>query len=354
MSTRFSEYAALLTVLLLVAGCGNAEPTAAPTASTATLAPPAPTPPTGTATSTEPAVISPDTAAQVERLHLLEGHSDRIYGLDFSSDGQRLASGSRDGTLCVWDVARQQEISSIQHRGGWWVFFAPDDAHLAVADGTVWDIASGEMVHRLEGHNPHVTFSVHGKQAASAGFNAPIEIWGLATWQVVQTLAGHSDRVFGLAFSPDGTLLASGAGMGPSDVSDFVVKVWDVEQGREVHTLEGHRGDVHAVAFSPDGRLLASASTDYTVRLWDVQSGELVHTLGHGDGLWDVAFSPDGRLLASGGVEHRVRLWDVASGRSLCSLPHGDEVMALVFSPDGTLLASAGYDGVVYLWGVAP
>jgi WD40 repeat protein len=299
------------------------------------------------------AIISADTADQVERLQTLSAHTDRAYGLAFSSDGRLLASGSWDDTIRLWDVETWQQVGLVNQGGGWQVFFVPDDAHVASAKGTIVDIASGEIVHTLEGRNPHVTFSPDGAWMASAGYNAPIDIWNVKAWQVVQTLAGHSDRVFGLAFSPDGRLLASGSGMGPSDVSDFVVKVWDITSGSEVHTLKGHRGDVHAVAFSPDGTLVASASTDYTVRVWDVRSGALVHTLRHENGLYGVAFSPDGTLLAAAGCDRTVKLWDVANGRLLRSLPHADEVMTVAFSPDGKLLASGGYDHQIYLWGVS-
>jgi WD40 repeat protein len=296
--------------------------------------------------------ITPDTAGQVELLQTLDGHTDRVYGLDFSSDGRWLASGSQDGTIRVWDVATREQIHALEADGNWDVFFAPDDGHVASTRGTIWDIASGEEVRSFETSGEQARFSPDGTRMASAGYNAPIEVWDVETGQVVQTLEGHTDRVFGLAFSYSNTLLASGSGMGPSDVSDHTVKIWDLESGRELHVLQGHTGDVHAVAFSPDGTLAASASTDYTVKLWDVRSGELVHTLWHRDGLWDVAFSPDGALLASGGVARQVRLWDVASGRQLCSLRHDDEVMAVAFSPDGSLLAAAGYDNVVYLRGI--
>jgi WD40 repeat protein len=301
----------------------------------------------------EQAVISPETADQIELLHIIEGHDDRIYGLDFSSDGMLLASGSYDDTIRLWEVESWQQTGILDQFGAWTVFFAPDDAHVATENGTILNIASGEKVRSLDAHQSHVTFSPDGAWMASAGHNSLIDIWDVETWQVVQTLEGHTDRVFGLAFSPDGALLASGSGMGPSDVSDYVVKVWDISSGNEVHTLEGHSGDIHAVAFSPDGTLVASASTDYTVRLWDVQSGELIRTLRHGNGLYDVTFSPDGTLVASAGCDRTVKLWDVASGKQLHSLRHGDEVMAVAFSPDGSLLASGGYDNQVYLWSVS-
>jgi WD40 repeat protein len=253
----------------------------------------------------------------------------------------------------VWDVESWQEIQVFDEHGAWDVFFAPDDRHVASTTGAIWNLATGEEVRASNTGTAHVTFSPDGAWMALAGYNAPIELWDVETWQVVQMFEGHTDRVFGIAFSPDSTLLASGSGRGPSDVSDFTVRLWDVGGGRGRHVLHGHRGDVHAVAFSPDGTLVASASTDFTVRLWDVQSGELVHTLHHGDGLWDVTFSPDGELLASAGVERQVRLWDVTSGRMLRSFRQDDEVMAVAFSPDGSLLATGGYDNQVRLWGIS-
>jgi WD40 repeat protein len=296
--------------------------------------------------------IKVDTLDKLDVIDSLMGHADRVYGLGFSSDGRLLASGSRDGTIRVWDVASRQELITLVADGDWDVFFAPEDGHVASTNGTLWAVASGEEVRSFDVQGGRAAFSPDGASMASAGYNAPIQLWDLKTGRIGKTLAGHTDRVFGLAFSTDSARLASGSGIGPSDVSDYTVKIWDLESGLELHTLQGHSGDIYAVAFSPDSRLVASASTNYTVRLWDVERGELVHTMWHSDGLWAVGFSPDGELLALGGVDCRVRLWDVASGQQLRSLRHGDEVMAVAFSPDGALLASAGYDDVVYLWGV--
>jgi WD40 repeat protein len=119
-------------------------------------------------------------------------------------------------------------------------------------------------------------------------------------------LADHEYGVISVAFSPDGTNLASGG-------FDRVVKLWGVEAGLAWATLAGHEGWVAAVAFSPDGATLASGSHDQTVKLWDTATGREIATLtGHTGNVYAVAFSPDGSWLASGSLDGTVRIWDVA------------------------------------------
>jgi len=162
---------------------------------------------------------------------------------------------------------------------------------------------------------------------------------------VLQT--GHAMRVDGMAFSPDGQLLASAS-------ADNTVKLWDTASLREVRTLAGHAQGVKAVAFSRDGCYLASGAIDGQIKLWDVANGHELRTLAGAGSITIIAFNSDGRTLASGNMEKIVKLWEVAAGREARTFnAHAGEVLAVVFSPDGKLLASGSADNSVKLWNIA-
>jgi len=160
-----------------------------------------------------------------------------------------------------------------------------------------------------------------------------------------EVISPHIGAVAGLAFSPDGTLLASVS-------ADKTVAVFDLQAGTIRVVLRGHSAGVNTVAFSPDGELVASGSWDRTIRLWSLATGKRVGMfLGHEEGVYNLAFSPDGRFLASAGFDKAVRVWAVAEGNLLRRLRgHADAVLAVAFSPDGTLLASGSMDGTLRLW----
>ena len=161
-------------------------------------------------------------------------------------------------------------------------------------------------------------------------------------------IPSYKNKLFGLAFSPDGSLLGGGTPQG-------TVKLWDVASRREIARQELVGKSVSSVSFSPDGSLLASGLNDGTVRLLDVPSLEEIAVVdGDASVVYSASFSPGGDLLASGGRDGTVRLWDVASRREIAALEgHTGFVRSVSFSPGGGLLASASRDGTIRLWDVA-
>ncbi len=192
-----------------------------------------------------------------------------------------------------------------------------------------------------------LAYSRDGTRLATASGDKTAGLWDAVTGQRLASLA-HAGKVNCVAFSPDGKLLACAD-------NEKAVRLWDVATGREVRSLSGQPENVGRVAFSPDGRLLAAACNDKTIRLWDVATGrEFPPLTGHAAPVKALAFSPDGKVLASGGNEKALKVWDVASGRELRSLgePQGvtHQVWNMAFSPDGTRLAWVGQDWVVKVW----
>jgi class 3 adenylate cyclase len=165
-------------------------------------------------------------------------------------------------------------------------------------------------------------------------------------FRLLRTLEGHGGAVCGVAWSPDGRLVATGSLDGP-------VHVWDAGSGEETRRLEGHHRLVYGVAWSPDGRLLATGGGDRTVRLWDTSSGKEIRKLeGHGLTVFGVAWSPDGRLLGTGDSEGTVRVWEAGSGKEVYRRRrHNGPVYGVAWSLDSQLLATGSDTGIARVWG---
>ena len=185
-----------------------------------------------------------------------------------------------------------------------------------------------------------VAFSPDGTLVATGSTDNTARVFEARTGREVARLA-HQSFVVTVAFSPDGGLVATGSG-------DGTARVFEARTGREVARL-AHEDAVRAVAFSPDGTLVATGSDDGTARVFEARTGREVARLAHRETFQPfvhaVAFSPDGTLVATGSEDKTARVFEARTGREVARLAHEGGVVSVAFSPDSTLVATAGsYD----------
>ncbi|MBF8283025.1 MAG: hypothetical protein HW378_1940 [Anaerolineales bacterium] len=299
----------------------------------------------------------------------LTGHATRVLSAAFSPDGKRLATIGDNGTTIVWDSMTGEELLRLPGTTaqsdvvtGQRIIYSPDGKFLAACDNDqvkVYDPLSGELIKTLAGQPGEVTavaFSRDGTHIASGDRNGTVIVWATATGDSLLELAGHTDAVEGLTFSPDGKWLVTAS-------DDATIKIWDAAAGDLLRDYSDFTGLVSSVAFSPDGTRFAFTTVDGS-HVWqiDFNTVEGVTTIMNQE-IFTIpggasVFSPDGTRLAgvsASTIGNAVKLWDAANGRELLTLSgHTGWVMGIAFSPDGKRLASTSLDGTVKVWSLTP
>lgn len=314
-----------------------------------------------------------------------------ILCVAFSPDGKKLATKDLDSNIKIWDLESAKihitpsdvlgSFNFLDKNGGF-------DSIIISKIVKLWDLGFGNSILSLK-DDYFSSIALTGKRLTivdNGEMNA--KIWDLEPGKESMTLLGHSDKVWSVAFSPDGQDIVTagtysnvyktweiatrqevpspqqdpsfGNGYGytfsrnfkwsASWSSDKFVQIWDLRligHSKLARNIMGHTDSVLCAAFSPDSKWLATGSADKTTKIWEVESGkEVITLLGHTNGISSVAFSLDGKKIATGSIDKTIKIWDLTSGREIQSYVDSSVAYSIVFSPTGNGIAVGFLNGV--------
>jgi len=281
--------------------------------------------------------------------------SEEVYDIALSPDGQTLAS-VEGPNINLWQFPNgglRPSEDLLQSNGN--VDFSPDGATLLVSmfDSTarLWPLSDQGVKKSFETDKKDyigaVAFSPDGQTLAlETRFRGTVELRQVSDGSLIKSM--QIGTAFGaaasVAFSSDGKYLAAAL--------NDQVRLFQVSDGKALKSFKGGLG----IAFSPDGTLLAGGAQDKTIKVWKIPNGDVLFTIkDRPDAVWAVTFSPDGKFLVSGYADGTIEIFLASDGTLLKSWKgHSDGISDLIFSLDGKLLISSSYDGTIRMWGLKP
>ncbi|HPO09017.1 MAG TPA: WD40 repeat domain-containing protein, partial [bacterium] len=191
-----------------------------------------------------------------------------------------------------------------------------------------------------------VAYSPDGKIVATCGGPGTF-LWDADTGEFLRSFPGHGGTVYSVAFSPDGSKLLTGS-------NDRTAKLWDMETGALIRTFSGHTWSIYSVAFLPGGRGILTGSGDKTAGLWNTETGHEIFALsGHTGYVYSVASVPNAMEVLTGSRDSTARSWDAEIGQQIKTFQgHSDWVLSVACSPDGTQMITGSYDRTARLWDI--
>jgi transducin (beta)-like 1 len=247
-----------------------------------------------------------------------------VTTLDWSPDGNTLATGSYDGLARIWDSKGQLKATLVKHtapifslkwnRTGDMLLSGSVD-HSAI----VWDAKTFTIRAAFEMHTaPCLDVDWRDSTSfATCSTDGMVHICQVGRPKPIASIKAHNDEVNAIQWDPQGLLLASCS-------DDTTTKIWKADVAQPIHVLKEHKKEIYTIRWSPTGPgsanpnkplLLASAAFDYQVKLWDAETGKMVHNLNkHTEPVYSVTFHPSGDYLASGSFDRCLHIWSTKDG----------------------------------------
>jgi WD40 repeat protein len=284
----------------------------------------------------------------------LSGEFGWIWAIAISPDSQTIAICTRGQMIGLWSITGERLDRLEGHSDTIWALqFSPNGDFLVSVCGDltakIWHLPTRKCLRTLAGHQECIrglAVSGDGQYIATGSDDRTINLWDFKTGKCVRQLTGHRDAVLSVAFSPDQRLLASGS-------ADRTIRIWQITTGECLRTIAAHENWIWNLRFTPNGETLISASHDGLIKFWQVSTGQCSRTNGGRMGqIWSADLSADGQTLLCGSNDRSVVLWDASSGQCLKTFQgYSNQVCAIAVSSQGDRLATAGSsDGVIHLW----
>ena len=293
-------------------------------------------------------------------LRTFRGHIENYEGRDMASTVSLSADGSLLATTDiyygnVW-IWRTSDGALVQKLEGNSVAFSPDGKILAVGirddnfqnpfvqlrQVSDWSLLN--TLDKQKGEVSIIKFSPDGKMLITNDTWGMARLWNVADGTLIKTFqADGRDRFLSIAFSSDGTTLASIS-------RDGRIQIRGIDNENNAMSLFGFMNKVHRVVFSPDNLIVASGD-DWSIQIWRMSDGALLHNIAVGE-VNDLAFSPDGKILASGTFLDGLQIWNVENGSQITRLGDQESIYGVAFSPNGKWLAATTF-GEVKIWNVS-
>ena len=279
-----------------------------------------------------------------------------VRSIAYSPDGGQIASVTVDGAVQILNAKTGDLISSFSDRefAQYGVAYRSDGKQFVTCGdkgARIWEAGTNAAIATLTGHMmlvEAVAFSPDGSRIATGSSDHTARIYDARSGKSLLTFSGHGFFVRSIAFAPNGKYVATGS-------DDKTARIWDAKTGKLISTLSGHGGGIHSVAFSPDGARLVTGSMDHTARVWNATTGDALSTLSAPPLDVIATFSPTAQSVATGSGSDIIRIWDAFTGQRLASFYRGhSDVYSIAYSPDGEMLATGTWDDYVQIWKIPP